>query len=182
MKQLKSLLKEFKLAWMSNSLEERISYANDNKLSYKQFLELLCEDEENNRRDNSYKKRYGKAKLPCHKTIEEFDFNFQPSIDKKQINDAVMCQYIKEKRNIIFIGNPGTGKSHLSMALWIKALLKDYKVLFTTVSDMLYKLLCKEKKLMNFLKRNKMNTIYNSSIQFRILTYWSMYSIQNTYL
>ena len=55
MKQLKSLLKEFKLAGMSNSLEERISYANDNKLSYKQFLELLCEDEENNRRDNSYK-------------------------------------------------------------------------------------------------------------------------------
>jgi len=140
MKQLKSLLKEFKLAGMSNSLEERISYANDNKLSYKQFLELLCEDEENNRRDNSYKKRYGKAKLPCHKTIEEFDFNFQPSLDRKQINDLITCSYIDERKNIIFIGNPGTGKSHLSISLCLKALSKNYKVLFTTVSEMLYQL------------------------------------------
>ena len=139
MQELVKKLKEFKLAGMTNSLETRISYANSNKISYEEFL-LLCEDEINNRRGNSYNKRLNKAKLPVYKTIEEFDFNFQPSIDRKQINNAEMCQYIKEKRNVIFIGNPGTGKSHLSMALGIKALLKDYKVLFTTVSDMLYKL------------------------------------------
>ena len=140
MQELVKKLKEFKLAGMTNSLETRISYANSNKISYEEFLLLLCEDEINNRRGNSYNKRLNKAKLPAYKTIEGFDFNFQPSIDRKQINNAEMCQYIKEKRNVIFIGNPGTGKSHLSMALGIKALLKDYKVLFTTVSDMLYKL------------------------------------------
>ena len=140
MQQLITKLKAFKLAGMVNCLEDRVSYANSNSLSHTQFLELLCEDESNNRSDNSYNKRVSKAKLPALKTIEEFDFNFQTSIDKKQINDATTCQYIKEKRNIIFIGNPGTGKTHLSIALGLKALLKEKKVFFTTISDMLYKL------------------------------------------
>ena len=64
---LKSRLREFKLVGILNSLEDRVAYANDNSLSYLQFLELLCEDEQNNRRDNSYKKRYAKAKFPAHK-------------------------------------------------------------------------------------------------------------------
>ena len=140
MNEIKNYLKDFKLAGMLNSLEERITYSNDNSLSYGQFLELLCEDEANNRQGNGHKKRYAKAKLPAHKTIEDFDFSYQPSIDKKQINDAITCQYIKEKKNIIFIGNPGTGKSHLGIALGIKALAKNYKVFFTSVSEMLYQL------------------------------------------
>ena len=137
---IKTRLREFKLAGMLNGLDERIAYANDNKLSYGQFLELLCEDEVNSRADNGHKKRYAKAKLPCYKTIEEFDFGFQPSIDKKQINDLSTCQYIKEKKNFILIGNPGTGKTHLAIALGIKALLKGYRVLFTTTAEMLRQL------------------------------------------
>ena len=107
METLKSQLRNFKLAGMLMVLEERVAYANDKQLSYQQFLELLCEDELNNRNDNSYKKRYAKAKLPAHKTIEDFDFSFQPSLNKKQVNDALTCQFIKEKRNLIFIGHPG---------------------------------------------------------------------------
>ena len=137
---LKARLREFKLAGILNSLEERLSYANDNSLSYKQFLELLCEDEVNNRQDNSHKKRHAKAKLPSYKTIEEFDFSFQPSIDKKQINDLSTCQYINERKNFVLMGNPGTGKTHLAIALGVKALLKGYKVLFTTTAEMLRQL------------------------------------------
>lgn len=140
MNMLKTRLAGFKLAGMVASLEERISYANDKQLSYMQFLEILCEDEENNRKDNSYRKRYTKAKLPCYKTMEEFDFSFQPSIDKKIINDVSICGYIKEKKNIVFIGNPGTGKTHLAISLAIKALARDYKVLFSTTSEMLRQL------------------------------------------
>lgn len=140
MNMLKTRLREFKLAGMVNSIEERIKYADDNSLSYGQFLELLCEDEENSRKDNSYKKRYNKAKLPSHKTIESFDFTFQPSIDKKMINDVSTCHYLKEKQNIVLIGNPGTGKSHLAIALGIKALLRGYKALFTTTTEMLRQL------------------------------------------
>ena len=140
METLKDQLRNFKLAGMLMSLEERLTYANDKQLSYQQFLELLCEDELNNRNANSYKKRYTKAKLPAHKTIEDFDFSFQPSLNKKQINDALTCQFIKEKRNLIFIGNPGTGKTHLSTAIALRALSKEFKVLFSSVSEMLYQL------------------------------------------
>ena len=140
METLKENLRNFKLAGMLMSLEERVAHANDKQLSYQQFLELLCEDELNNRNDNSYKKRYAKAKLPAHKTIEDFDFSFQPSLNKKQVNDALTCQFIKEKRNLIFIGNPGTGKTHLSTAVALRALSKNFKVLFTPVSEMLYQL------------------------------------------
>lgn len=137
---LKSRLREFKLSGIYNSVEERITYANERKLSYIEFLELLLEDEENNRRCNSYKKRYSNAKIPYYKTLEEFDFSFQPSIDKRLINDCATCQFIKDKKNIVFIGNPGTGKTHLSIGIAIKALAKGYKVLFTSVSEMLQSL------------------------------------------
>lgn len=140
MNKLKLQLQEFKLSSMVNSVEDRVSYTNTHSLSYTKFLEMLCEDEEKNRISNSDKKKYSKAKLPAHKTIEEFDFNFQQSIDKKQINDATTCNQIEEKRNIIFIVNPGTGKNHLTVALGVKALQKNYKVLFTSMAEMLYQL------------------------------------------
>ncbi len=134
---IKTKLRDFKLAGIYNSIEERISYAKENNISYNEFLEILLEDETNNRRDNSYKKRYAKAKFSNYKTIEDFDFTFQPSINKKEINDILTCSFIKEKRNVVFIGNPGTGKTHLSTAIGLKALHKGYKVLFTDVGRML---------------------------------------------
>jgi len=137
---IKNYLRDFKLSGMHQSLDERLAYAKEKSLSYSDFLSLLLEDESNNRHDNSYRKRYAKAKLPAHKNIEDFDFNFQPSIDKKIINDCLTCHFIKEKRNIIFIGNPGTGKTHLSIAIAINALKKRYKVIFTTTAQMLYDL------------------------------------------
>ncbi len=140
MNTLKSRLRSFKLSGIYNSLEERLEYAQDKSLAYIEFLEILMEDEYNNRRDNSHKKRYAKARLPSHKTVEDFDFTFQPSINKKTINDCLTCNFVKEQKNIVFIGNPGTGKTHLSVAIGIKALLKGYKVLFTPVSEMLHNL------------------------------------------
>lgn len=137
MNMLKARLREYKLSGIYNSLEERLDYANEKGLSYIEFLELLLEDENNNRRDNSYKKRYAKARFPAHKTIEDFDFSFQPSIDKRIINDCLTCNFIKERKNVVFIGNPGTGKSHLSISIGIKALMKGYKVMFSPVCEML---------------------------------------------
>lgn len=140
MNTLKQRLKDFKLSGMLNSLDERLSYANKQQLSCTQFLELLCEDEQNNRRDNSYKKRLSKAKLPAYKTIEDFDFTFQPTIDKKLINDASTCQFIHDRKNVVFIGNPGTGKTHLATAIGIQALAKGFKIMFTSVHEMLSQL------------------------------------------
>lgn len=137
---LKKRLRKFKLSGIYNSIEDRLAYAKEKKVGYQEFIELLLEDENNNRRDNSYKKRYAKAKLPSYKVIEDFDFTFQPSIDKRIINDCMTCSFIKENKNIVFIGKPGTGKTHLSIAISIKALIKGYKVLFSSVSEILHNL------------------------------------------
>lgn len=140
MQSVKSKLKDFKLSGIYRNLEERLSYAQNKSLSYLEFLTLLLEDEQNNRGENSYRKRYSKAKLPAQKQIEDFDFSFQPSVDKRIINDCSTCQFITTRRNIVLIGNPGTGKTHLAIGIAIKALLKGYKVLFTQVSQMLHQL------------------------------------------
>jgi len=130
-------LKEFKLSGIARTFQERLNYAEKNSMPYREFLEILLEDEGNNRRGNNYKKRCLQARLPSKKTIEDFNFSFQPSIDKKQINEITTCQFIKEARNIIFIGKPGTGKTHLSIGIGIKGLQKGHKVLFTGVGEML---------------------------------------------
>ena len=137
MSMTKQRLRDFKLSGIYNSYEERIKYATDKSLSYEEFLELILEDEANNRADNSYKKRYSKARFPYCKNIEDFDFGFQPSINKRTLNDICTCQFVEKKHNVVFIGSPGTGKTHLSIGIGIKAVLKGYKVLFTQVSEML---------------------------------------------
>lgn len=140
MNTIKTKLREYKLSGIYNSLEDRLAYAQQESLSYIEFLKLLLEDENSNREQNSYKKRYSKAKLPSHKTIEDFDFNFQPSVDKRLINDCATCNFVREKKNIVFIGKPGTGKTHLSIAIGVRALMKGFKVLFTSTSEMLLNL------------------------------------------
>jgi DNA replication protein DnaC len=155
MQTIKSKLKDLKLAGINSSLEERLSYAKSESLSYLNFIDLLLEDEMSNRKNNSYKKRYTQSKIPSHKIIENFDFSFQPSIDKKIINDCLTCNFIREKRNVVFIGNPGTGKTHLSIAIGIKALMKGFKVLFTSVAELLQNL-----------HISKADNSYNKKIEF----------------
>ena len=94
MQNLLEYLKEFKLSGMVKCLNERLIYAQNNKLGYQEFLSLLCQDEQDNRRDNNYRRRQNNAKLPVYKKIEDFDFAFQPSIDQKVISDLAICQFI----------------------------------------------------------------------------------------
>ena len=75
--------------------------------------------------------------MPQHKTIEEFNFSWQPSLNCQTIYGLGTCEFIRKKENIAFIGLPGTGKTHLSIALGIKAIDQGYTVLFTTLSEMM---------------------------------------------
>ena len=101
MQNLVSDLRSFKLSGMAFSLEERLIYAQTNKLSYREFLELLCDDEKGTRKDNNYKRRKNAAKLPSIKRLEDFDFAFQPTIDPKHISDLATCRFINTKENVI---------------------------------------------------------------------------------
>ena len=100
MQSLVSDLRSFKLSGMVFSLEERLIYAQTNKLSYRELLELLCDDEKSMRKDNNYKKRKNAAKLPSMKRLEDFDFSFQPTIDQKHISDLATCRFINTKENV----------------------------------------------------------------------------------
>lgn len=135
--QISKKLKQFRLSGMINSLDIRIKQAESDNLGYLEFLELLLEDETNKRTDNKRGRLYKNAKLPFQKGLDEFDFSFQPSINKKQVLNLAVGQFIKEKQNVIFIGQPGTGKTHLSVALALRALSLNHTVLFTTVWDMI---------------------------------------------
>jgi DNA replication protein DnaC len=130
-------LREFKLSGMVDTLEIRLKQATEENLAYSEFFAMLVEDEVSKRTDNKRNRLYRKAKLPFEKGIEDFDFSFQPSIKKQAITELTTCRFIEKKTNIVFIGQPGTGKTHLSVALGLAALGRGKTVLFTTLWDMI---------------------------------------------
>ena len=99
-------------------------------------IEML-NDESSNRIANAKSKRLHSAKFPNHKTIEAYNFNYQPNLNRKEIYNLATCEFIRNKENIDFIGPSGTGKTHLSIAIGINAISQGYSVLFTTVNQML---------------------------------------------
>jgi len=136
-KTINQLLTRFNLAGIRKTLDLRLHEAQEDNLSYSEFLEILLHDEKENREDNRRKRLYQEARFPFEKTIDDFDFSFQPGIKKGEILELATCKYIEKHENIIFVGQPGTGKTHLSIALGLKALAYGYTVLFTTVWDMI---------------------------------------------
>jgi len=135
--QLVKHLSQLKLAGIIKTLDVRNQEAVKSNLSFIEFLELLIEDELSNRKDNGFKKKLYWAHFPYTKTLEEFDFTSQEKLDKRQIFDLATCNFIRKKENIVFIGPPGVGKTHLSIAIGLKAVLQGFNVVFTQVSDML---------------------------------------------
>jgi DNA replication protein DnaC len=77
------------------------------------------------------------ARFPQHKTLEEFNFQYQPNLNRNHIYNLAACEFIRRKENIAFIGEPGVGKTHISIAIGINAIDQGYTVFFTPLSDML---------------------------------------------
>lgn len=130
-------LTTLKLAGIKKTLEIRLEEVRSDNLAYTEFLSLLLEDEINNRQDNKRKGLFRAAHFPFEKGIEDFDFTFQPSIKKRELLELATGNFLTTTTNILFIGQPGTGKTHLSVALGIRALALGKQVLFTTLWDML---------------------------------------------
>src|SRR6266700_7487609 len=138
--QLEGQLKAFRLSGMAKTIATRMKQAESGNLSYTEFLGLLLEDEANTRADNKRQRMFKSAKLPFEKGLEDFDFTFQPMLNKREIIELATCQFLDAKKNILFIGQTGTGKTHLSVAIALSALEQGKTVLFTTVWDMINKL------------------------------------------
>lgn len=137
---LLSKLKDLKLSGIARNLDIRNKQAVDDDISYMEFLELLVNDEVLNRQNNATIRRTAKAKFPQHKTIELYNFNYQPTVSKRFIYNLATCEFVRKKENIAFIGPPGTGKTHLAIAIGVRAIAQGYNVLFSTVNHMLEEL------------------------------------------
>ncbi|WP_338825347.1 IS21 family transposase ISEc62 [Moorella humiferrea] len=142
---LESQMQALKLKGMLAHYQEITEKASQNNLSYTEYLSLLFEEELKRKNEGTVKTKINKARFPFIKTLEEFDFSFQPSIREKEIIALSSLDFVEKKENIIFLGPPGVGKTHLSVALGIKACMAKYRVVFITAQKLLEELLLSAK-------------------------------------
>lgn len=135
--QIQANLKLLKLRKIREILDDYLDAAQKQKLSYLDFFEGLVNEEINARNENSIKFKLKNARFPYTKTMEAFDFSFQPSISKQNIMDLADLSFIERKENIIFLGPPGVGKTHLAIALGYLACSAGFKTIFYTAQELL---------------------------------------------
>ncbi len=129
---LRENLKSLILPAMVRGLESRLRQAKETGPGYDDFLLELTVDELQARAENRLNRRVREAKFPLLKTLEGFDFNSVEGLDIRRIRDLSGCDYIKERRNIIFLGRSGAGKTHLATALGVEACKNNYRTRFVS--------------------------------------------------
>jgi DNA replication protein DnaC len=125
-------LKALKLSTMIRNLDSHLRQARENSMDYDEFLLGLTEIELQVRSDNRFKRRMREAKFPLLKTFETFDFDATPDLDRRFIHELATGEYIREYRNIIFLGKSGTGKTHLATSLALEACKQGMRTRFVT--------------------------------------------------
>lgn len=129
-------LKSLRMGGMSSNLPVRYQEARSHELDYLDFLHNLVSDELARRQGNLLNRRIKLARFPQLKTIEDFDFDFNTTIKKKDIMALCTSNFIFKSQNILFIGPPGVGKSHLAIGLGISAIHNGYTVLYKSAFDL----------------------------------------------
>ena len=136
MPQLEPMLKQLRLSGMTEFLEDRNREAIDKKLSHMEFLALLIQDEVARRDQKKYDMRVRRAGFRSEKTLENFDFGFNPKINEAQIRNLATCRFLREKVGVLIAGTCGTGKSHLAQAIGHSAVQMGYDVAFISQSGL----------------------------------------------
>jgi DNA replication protein len=134
---LQEAFQQFGWSRIPEVLHTHAEEAAKHNISYLEFLDKLLQEELVAKRDRFIRMRTRLARLPYHKTLDQYDFSFQPSIDERRIRDLATLRFIENQENIIFLGPPGVGKTHLAVALAMEALKQRYIVYFTTAHDMI---------------------------------------------
>jgi DNA replication protein DnaC len=133
---LVSALKSLRLSGMKQSLDVRLQEASGNSLTHAEFLELILQDELAVRMERRIMRYTKAAAFRELRTLEDFDWTFNTSIKKKPIYDLATCQFIREGRDVLFLGPPGTGKSHLAQALGYQAIKNGHRVVYRSIFDL----------------------------------------------
>lgn len=138
---LNSYLRQLRLPTFLKSYSQYAADAARNDLDHIRFLLALAEQEVNQREHNMIQKRVKDARFPVLKELADFDFSAIPSLNKAMILDLARGEYLKKRSSIIFIGNPGLGKTHLATGLALAACRNKHKVRFWTAANLVNELL-----------------------------------------
>jgi DNA replication protein DnaC len=132
---LRSVLKKLRLSGLLEGLEVRLQEAAGHGLSHLEFLELILQDELAVRSDRQLQRRVKAALFRELKPLDQFDWSFNPSVKKKQVLDLATCRFVREKRDVLWLGPPGVGKSFLVQAVGYQAIKAGHAVLYRSVFD-----------------------------------------------
>jgi DNA replication protein DnaC len=130
-------LRKLRLLKSGERLEAILQEAAAREMPYAEFLEQVLGEEVAAKMSKNIAMRTAMARFPFVKPLETFDFTYQPSIDKKQLLQLASCHYIEHGDNVIVLGPPGVGKTHLAVSLGLKAIEAGYRVLFTTAAHLI---------------------------------------------
>ena len=138
--ELEILLAKLKMDHLEAQLDAVCEQAAQQELDYKTFLSQALETEWQGRYRRGIEARLRQARFPWIKTLEQFDFDFQPSLDRKQVRELAGLSFVERAHNVIVLGPPGVGKTHLAISLGVKAVEAGYSVLFLTLEALMTRL------------------------------------------
>ena len=138
--ELSGLLHKLKFDYLPDQLDSVCEQTATKDLGYREFLLEVLSCEWAGRHQKGLEGRLKQARLPWLKSLEQFDFSFQPSIDRKVIRELASLAFVERAENVILLGPPGVGKTHLAIALGVKAAEAGQRVLFLTLDTLMTKL------------------------------------------
>jgi DNA replication protein DnaC len=124
------------LPHLAEALNQYVQRADEAKMGYLDFLDLVLAEELAVRDDRRFRNGLRLSKLPHHKTLEDYDFSFQPDLDPRKVKDLATLSFIEDKANVALLGPPGVGKTHIAVALAVAACRAGYSIYFTSLDDM----------------------------------------------
>ncbi|NJM55590.1 MAG: ATP-binding protein [Verrucomicrobiae bacterium] len=133
-------LKKLRMSGVMQSLELRTRQAVDDNLSHAEFLYRLLSDEVERRDAKQLDMRLRRASFEHHKTLEDFDFGFNPKVPKAKVLDLATATFVERKSNVLLVGPTGVGKSHIAQALGHRACMRGFTVLYSSANAMFQQL------------------------------------------
>lgn len=138
--ELQALLDKLKMEHLDAQLDAICEQASSRELDYKTFLAEALRVEWQGRFQRGIEARLRQSRFPWVKTLEQFDFDFQPSLDRRQVRELAGLSFVERAQNVVILGPPGVGKTHLAVALGVKAAEAGYSVLFHSLETLMTKL------------------------------------------